>query len=163
MLPFTAQDTVAVLKKSGNLNAALKNFLKKELKAGDPASRFVKDLRELVDSPNTARLELYIQNSKDKFPAHLIGIGRYAHLEASGKIVETIIEKYAEDFNKTYEEIGETIKVTDKKKFDEIVKQALTTIDTGAKECGFADSAYFKNIVLQSTFNPPVLAVIFPK
>ena len=163
MLPFTTQDAVTVLKKSENLNAALKNFLKREIKNGDPAGRFVKDLRELGESSNTTRLESYIDRSRAKFELQLIAIGAHAHSQIVENIAGKVTEKYAEAFNETYTLGEDKIEVTDKKNFDQIVKQAFELIDADLKASGSADSPYMKNSVLLAIFDKRVLDYILSK
>lgn len=163
MLPFTTQDAVQVLKKSGNLNASLKNFLKREVKNGDPAGRFVKDLRELSDSSDTTRLENYIERSRAKFELQLVAIGAHAHAETIEGIAGKVTEKFADTFNETYKLTDSGVEVTDKKNFDQIVKQAFLLIDSDLKERGFGDSTYIKNSVLLTIFDKRVLDHILAK
>ncbi|MBN8549963.1 MAG: hypothetical protein J0M12_11665 [Deltaproteobacteria bacterium] len=160
MLPFTTQDAVSVLKKSDNLNSALKNFLKREIRNGDPAARFVKDLRELSDSSNTTRLESYIDRNRAKFELQLVAVGAHAHPNLVESIAAKVTEKYADTFNETYKLEEEKIEVTDKKGFDQIVKQALTLIDEDLKAAGFGDSPYIKNSVMLAIFDKRVLDYI---
>ncbi len=163
VLPFTTDDAVTVLKKSQNLNSALKNFLKREIKAGDPAGRFIKDLKDLSDRTQTEPLKKYLDNSRPHFDGHLLAIGRYAHVDAVNSIVGQIVDRFAEDFNATYEieESGgseaQGIKVKDANKFKSIVDQAFKLIDDQQGVAGYSQSTFFKNLVLLSVFEKPVL------
>jgi hypothetical protein len=157
VLPFTSTDAVTVLKSSHNLNASIKHFLKKELKAGDPAGRFIKDLKDLSDAPKTEPLERYIEASRPAFDAHLVALGKYAHMAAVNDIVVAIVDRYAESFNATYETEGEKIRVTNSAKFNEIVDEALKLVATQQASMGFGESKFFKNLVLLSVFDKPVL------
>ena len=161
MLAFTTADAVSVLKKSNNLNSALKNFLKREIRPGDQAARFVKELRDLIDSPNPTRMESYIESARPKFERQLVAIGSYAHSNTINVILNPIAEKYADEFNQTYTSSEQGIKVTNQKKFDEIVKAALSQIDQGLAQNGFGDSKYLKNCAMLSIFDAGVLGYIF--
>ena len=162
MLPFTNEDAVAVLMKAPNLNSALKNFLKREIKAGDPAGRFIKDLKSLSSSIQIKPFEDYVAQSRPAFDNHLLVIGKYAQVDQVNNIVGLIVEQYAEDFNSSYqtEELAEgaqKIAVTDKPKFEKIVKAAVDIISKEQATAGYPDSNFFKNLVLLSVFDRPVL------
>lgn len=166
MLPFTTDDAVTVLKKSQNLNSALKNFLKREVKAGDPAGRFIKDLKDLSDRTQTEPLKKYIDNSRPHFDGYLLAIGKYAHVDSVNNIVVQIVDRYADEFNATYaiEDKGDSgeqgIKVNDVTKFKSIVDQAFKLIDDQQSIAGYSESPFFKNLVLLSVFDRPVLDYI---
>jgi hypothetical protein len=139
------------------LNAALKNFLKIEIRNGDPAGRFVKDFRSVFDSPDQGTLERFLDRSRPKFDRHLIGIGGYAHSETVQNIVGKVADKYADEFNTTYTLSGEKLDVTNQKRFDEIGKESFAMIDSELTACGHPGSDYLKNVVLVSIFHQSVL------
>lgn len=163
MLEFTSEDAVNVLMKSGNLNAALKHFLKREIQNGDPAGRFVKDLRTFVDKPNTTQFKAYVDRMRGKFELQLIAIGGYAHSNLVSSIASQVVEKYADDFNKTYETEGETVKIKDQKGFDAIVKDVFGIIDGELKGAGLGESQFLRNSILVNIFDRPVLQKILKK
>ena len=157
MLQFTTDDAVTVLTKAANLNSALKNFLKREIKPGDPAGRVVKDLKDLSSPSHSKQLADYLGRSRPAFDGHILAIGKYAHADAVNGIVGTIIDRYAEEFNSTYETQDESIKVTNEKRFKQIVDEAIALIETQQSAAGFGNSKYFKSLVLLSVFDRPVL------
>ena len=163
LLPFTTQDAVTVLKKSENLNAALKNFLKTEIRNGDPAGRFVKDFRDLIDATDSSRLEGFLDRSRTKFETHIIGVGGYAHAELVREIVANIADKYAEEFNSTYTISGDKVDVKNQKRFDEIAKEAFAIIEKELASRGFDGSVFLKNVVLVSIFDRGVLTKILER
>lgn len=157
MLPFTTEDATAVLKKSANLNSALKNFLKREIKAGDLGARFVKDLKDLSASAQSKLMEEYISKSRPAFESHLLAIGKYAHTDGVNDIVGAIVDRYAEEFNATYDTKDDKIVVSNHAKFKSIVAEAMMLIDTMQQSSGFGGSTYYKNLVILSVFDKPVL------
>lgn len=157
MLPYSTEDAVSVLSKSQNLNAALKNYLKREVPNGDPAARFVKDFRAAIDSSNTARLQSYIEKARPQYDLPLIGICGYAHMETVGQIVTVIANKFADEFNSTYDSSGGTLKFKNQKRFDEIMKEALRMLDSELEKRDFRNSTFMKNAVLATIFEKAVL------
>lgn len=158
MINFTNTDAVRCLRRSENLNGAFKNFLKREVRKGDPAARFVKDLKEIMLAADDARAEGYLAKKLPQFTPYLLGIGGYAHADTLGHLKESIINVHADRFNATFSIDGEKLKVSDEATFKQITKAVLTEIDKTLREKGFEDSAFMQGIVLASVFEPLVLA-----
>jgi ribosomal protein S17E len=154
---FTTEDVVGSLKRAGNINAALKNFLKREVRRGDPAERFVKDLREVMVGKDETRALNYIEKRRPGFDSHLVAIGSYAHSEMVMVLANQIVEKYADRFNATYEVKDEDIAVKDKKEFESIMKEVSGVITQTLKEAGFGDSVFMQSVIFSTVFDRPVL------
>ncbi len=157
MFSFTTEDVVGSLKRAGNINAALKNFLKREVRRGDPAERFVKDLREVMLGKDEARVHNYIEKKRPGFDSHLIAIGSYAHSEMVMNLSNQIVEKYADRFNATYETQTDDIAVKDKKEFDAIMQEVSSLISKNIKDAGFGESVFMQSVVFSTVFDRPVL------
>lgn len=154
---FTTDDIVESLKRSENLNAALKHFLKREVRRGDPAERFVKDLRDVFTAKDPSRALGFIEKKRPAFDSHLVAIGGYAHGEIVMGIANAIVEKYADRFNATYTVVGEDIEVKDTAGFDTIVGEAIALVTARLTEAGFGDSPFMQSVVLATVFDRPVL------
>jgi hypothetical protein len=154
---FTTDDIVESLKRSANLNAALKHFLKREVRRGDLAERFVKDLREVFAAKDPTRALGFIEKKRPAFDSHLVAIGGYAHGEIVMAIANEIVEKYADSFNATYAVVGEDIEVRDSAGFDKIVGEAVAIVTARLTAAGFRDSPFMQGVVLATVFDRPVL------
>ena len=157
MFSFTTEDIVGSLKRSENLNSALKHFLKREVRRGDPAERFVKDLREVMLGKDESRALNFIEKRRPGFDSHLIAIGGYAHGEMVMNLANQIVEKYADRFNATYDVKDEDIAVKNKGEFDTIIKEVSTLVTTNLKTAGFGESDYMQSVVFSTVFDRPVL------
>jgi len=154
---FTTDDIVASLKRSDNLNAALKHFLKREVRRGDPAERFVKDLREVFAAKESTRALAFIEKKRPAFDSHLVAIGGYAHGDIVMGLASEIVEKYADSFNATYTVVGEDLEVKDGAGFDRIVAEAIAIVTARLTDAGFGDSPFMQSVVLATVFDRPVL------
>ncbi|MDZ4786037.1 MAG: hypothetical protein SGJ02_08170 [bacterium] len=156
----TADDITEVLKKAPNVNSAIKNFLKREVKKGDSSEKFVKSLRDVLLSKNETAARDFISGALPKFLNHIYSIACYAYFESMSKLAENIVEKYADDFNATFEIIEGKVKYKDEKKFKVISSEALKIIHETLAAQGFAESAFMKNVALISVFERPVIDVL---
>jgi len=154
---FTTEDVVGSLKRAGNINSALKHFLKREVRRGDPAERFVKDLREVMLGKDDTRALSFIDKKRPGFDSHLIAIGSYAHSEMVMNLANEIVEKYADKFNATYEVQDDDIALKDKKGFETIMKEVTEIISTNLKGAGFGESVFMRSVVFSTVFDRPVL------
>ena len=157
MFSFTTEDVVGSLKRAGNINSALKNFLKREVRRGDPAERFVKDLREAMLGKDEARAFQYIDKKRPGFDSHLIAIGSYAHSEMVMTLANQIVEQYADRFNATYEIQSDDIAVKNKKEFDAIMQEVSGIVSKNLKDKGFGESVFMQSVVFSTVFDRPVL------
>lgn len=157
MKNFTYKDAIACLKRAENLNAAFKNFLKREVRRGEPAERFVKDFKDVILGREEGEVEAFLAKKLPQFTEYLVGLGGYAHSDFVRAQMERIIERYAERFNRSFTLAGEEITVTDEKTFNEIVGLVQGEVEGALVEHGFAGSDFMRNIVLASLFERPVL------
>ncbi|MFN4894304.1 MAG: hypothetical protein ACK5GN_09735 [Pseudomonadota bacterium] len=141
-----------------NLNAALKNLLKKE-SAGAPAvAGFAKDFRAAVSSGKAAQRDLFIERHFESKQFFFLGAVRYAFPELVETTVGAIVTKYADDFNATYEKLDEGgVQVTDSKRFTEIVKEVLAIVESDLKSADLPDNNFMKNALLATVFELDVL------
>ncbi len=154
---FSAKDAVDVLRRSSNINASLKKFLKREVRRGDGLERMVKDLRELLIMKEPTAAIAYFEKHQPESDAIAVALGGYAHQEAINAVVAPIVEKHADRFNTSYTTSEENIDITNQAVFDEIVKEVRKAVIEGAKKSGFQDSPYFEQVALATIFERPVL------
>ncbi len=161
MFPYTVQEIAQTLRNAKNANAALKNFLKHELRGGDSAERFVKDLKSAVGNKRPEALERLIALGLPKFETHLFVILRYAYSDACGSIAEKVVTEYADNFNKTFERSQNSIAVKDPTNFKKITSEVLATFEKGLSEHGIASSGLMKNVLITFVFDADVIQEIF--
>ena len=150
MLECTNEDIFVCLKKAPNINAAIKNFLKREIKKGDPAERFAKSLKAAFSSPNEEAAKKFIAESLPKFQNHIYSVACYAYYEIVSKMAETVVSEYADEFNATFEIQDGVLTYKDESKFKKISDNALGILKNGLKDAGFGDSPFMKNVALIS-------------
>lgn len=160
MLEYTAQDAYTVLKKSTNINAAIKNFIKREIRKGDPGEKFAKNLRNVLISKNEQTALDFIDGALPQFTNHLVTIACYAFPEFINNLVEEIVEKYADDFNATFEVTEDRLGYKDKAKFESIAKEAIGIIREKIKAEGMGDSPFMRNVIYLSIFEPAVIVAV---
>jgi len=163
MLQCDASDITNCLLKAPNINSAIKNFLKREVKKGDPAERFAKTLKDVLASQNEVRSQQFVAEAMPKFVNHLHSVACYAYFEVVGKLAAAVVDKYADDFNATFEIADGVLSYKDETRFKKISDEALAILRNGLKEQGFGDSAFMKNITMLSIFERPVIEVLAPK
>ncbi len=164
MLECTAEDIAQCLKKAPNINSAIKNFLKREVKKGDPAEKFAKSLRTVMSAPTEGAALKFVEESLPKFQNHLYSVACYAYYEFVSQLAGSVVEKYADDFNATFEinEEGQ-LKYKDETKFKTISDKALEILRKGLNDAGFGGSPFMKNVTMISIFERPVIDVLAPK
>ena len=157
MYPYTLTEVVSALRGSKNINAALKNFLKLEIRNGDPAGRFVKDLRSVVGAKSTEPLQRLVEQGQQKFERHIFVIVRYAYHEPMAQIAEQVAHKYADDFNATYEREDGRIKVIDLPKFKSIFKEVEGLFEQAINERKLGPVGLMKNALVTFVFDADVI------
>ncbi len=147
---------VACFRRAPNINAAMKSFLKREVKKGDGAERFVKDLREALLSENEDRAVAFVERKLEPFEAHLVALGGYLHAQFVTEVAGAIVEKFADEFNASYEVRGDELALRNEKRFHEIVREVLESIQGHIEAHGL--SSYFMTcVLLNAIFDRPVL------
>lgn len=160
MLDTNVDEVTTALTSAKNLNAALKNFLKREGAQTPQVATFAKEFRGVVSRGRPEPVRLFIEQNYDKRPMYFLGVARYAFPEVIEAVVGEIIERHADQFNKTYEHAEQGIKVTDAKGFGTIVKDVSRMIDEGLKAADAPTSNFMRNAVMASVFEPAVLTEV---
>ena len=154
----------ASLSQARNLNAALKKLLKIEGEKDDKTLRFIKGFRDLIKRiPNkgdsTPVIADFVARTMPEFKEHLLVVGRNAFFEQIEVVLTEVIEKYADDFNLTYDHDGSgEITISDEDRFLKLANEAVNRISELIKESTMPDNSFIKSSVLYALFDPTVLA-----
>ena len=160
MYAYTAAEAAAALRGSKNPNAALKNFLKHEVQGNEVLARFVKNLRTTIDSKSPQACEALFEQGIRKFDIAVLAILRCAYADTLVAIVEPVIEKYADDFNKTYEHADSAINVKDEANFKRIVEEVLALFDQGLSAANLNPAGLMKEVLIHHLFEAEVVKEI---
>lgn len=162
MLKTTVDEVDAAFRSAKNLNAALKTFLKREGTQGGPTiETFAKSFRTAAATGKADPIRRFIESNYPKKELHFMAVVRYAHPEVVDSLVQTIFEKHAEAFNSTYEKAAEGITVTDRKKFDLIIRDVQKILDDNLRKSDIEPTNFMKNSILASVFDTEVLPEVF--
>lgn len=157
MLPTTVQEIQESFAAAKNLNAALKNLLKKESSATPAVANFAKDFRAAVSSGKSASRDLFIERNFETKQFFFLGAARYAFPELVESTVGAIVAKYADEFNATYQRQDDGVKVTDAARFKEIVNAVRATIRNDVKAAGLPVNNFMESALLATVFEFDVL------
>lgn len=157
MLPYTKEDVVAALRGAKNLNAAVKNFLKKETGGDAKLAHFAKELRAGFESRIEGRAESTAARAMVENEGALYAVLKHAYAEGIVANIERIVEVHADKFSATYEPGAKGITVKDRKNFSSIIHQVIGELDTLLAEQQMPVSNLMKNTVLAYLFEPDVL------
>ena len=162
MLKYTTSDVLVALDKAKNTNAALKKFLKNEVRADPKSEKFIKNLKSVLNSKDPGDKESFIENSLPAYEPHLFVLTRYAYAEQTAALAEEITTKYADEFNATYKSEKEGITVQDEAKFKKIVLEVNSIIDEGLEKHSMPKSGFMKNVMFHQIFDKEVLDEVIP-
>lgn len=157
MLPTTVEEIQESFAAAKNLNSALKNLLKKESSATPAVAHFAKDFRAAASSGKSAQRDLFIERNFETKQFFFLGAARYAFPELIESTVGTIVSKYADDFNATYERQDGGVQVTDAARFKEIVNAVQATIKKDLKAAGLPVNNFMQSALLATVFELDVL------
>ncbi len=160
MLTPTIEEAKESFAAAKNLNAALKNLLKRESSGAPAVASFAKDFRFVVSSGKNIQRDLFIERNFEERRLFFIGAVRYAFPELVESTVGSVVAKYADEFNSTYERVDGGIKVTDAKRFEEIVKDVLAIISRDLKAADLPSNAFMQSALLAAVFEIDVLAEV---
>jgi hypothetical protein len=160
MLRSTVQEVQEAFATAKNLNAALKNLLKKESSGAPHVASFAKEFRQAVSSGKSAPRDLYIERNYPDKELLFMGTVRYAFPDLIDATVGTIITKYADSFNATYERVDEAVSVKNRSEFEKIVKEVHSIIKRDLKAAEVPDNAFMQNALLATVFEPDVFAEV---
>lgn len=161
---YTVEEIVTALKSCPNINAAIKTILKREVGNDQKLARFIKDLRDACLASQPERLNGFITKHIESHAPLFLSITRYGHFAVVDKITAPIIEKYADEFNTTYENLENSIKIKDSTKFTKIAREVVGTFPEKLKEHGLPDSKFMREVLVTTLFDanvaPEVQAVV---
>jgi hypothetical protein len=158
MFSITVEEIKESFAAARNLNAALKNLLKKESRATPAVASFAKEFRAAASSGKSAPSDLFIERNFEAKQFFFVGAARYAFPELVESTVGSIVSKYADDFNATYERQDDgSVNVTNSKRFKEIVQEVLTIIRKDLKAAELPDNNFMQTALLATVFELDVL------
>jgi hypothetical protein len=160
MLPSSVQEVQEAFAAAKNLNAALKNLLKREGSATPEVVGFAKDFRAAAGAGKSAPRDLFIERHFPAKELYFMGAIRYAFPELIESTVGTVIEKYADDFNSTYSRSDDGVVVKDAARFKKIVKEVQEIIKSDLKAAEVPANNFMQNAVLAAIFEVDVLSEV---
>ena len=158
MYPYTPTEIAGALRGAKNANAALKHFLKQEIRGKDPAERYVKELRTALGAKSPEPLDRLVTAGFEKYHRHLLVMLRYAYSEPVAAIAERVITKYADDFNKTYTRADDGVSITDEAGFHRILGEVLQVFETSMPEFNLGPAGLMRSVLITAIFEPDVVA-----
>lgn len=160
-LNYSNTDVVSALKSCPNINAALKNLLKKDIQANKELARVVKDLRDICQAPkNEQRLEAFVDRHIKKYPHIFQAVVRYGHFDKIDAITAPAIEQHAEQFNATYQNQEQSITITDRKRFDSIASQVISDFRKQLTGQQLPSDDFMLSVLITTLFDPQVVPEI---
>jgi|688.fasta_scaffold290233_2 hypothetical protein len=157
MLESSKDEVQSAFLAAKNTNAAVKTFLKREARVGDPSERFAKDFRNATSSGREESVQAFVEKHFPKYEMYFLALARYAHSEFISSTVEKIFEKFADEFNTTYEKTSEGVTVTNSAKFNQITQEVLKIITDELSSAGLPVTNFMKKAALICIFEPDVL------
>lgn len=156
-------DVESVLSSANNLNAALKTLLKREGKPENSIESFVKSMRPVVARNRDGELLKYVEQHYPTKEVHFALLAAYAFPAVRESLINSVFEKHAENFNKTYERSDNGIKITDAAKFQSIIEDVVVMVKGGLEQAGVPRNNFSVYSVLVSIFEPDVLEQVVAK
>lgn len=160
MLPTTVSDVQETFGSAKNLNAALKNFIKRESRSGDQVVSFAKDFRSAVTTGKAATINAFIEKNYPRKEVYFLGVARYAFPELVESCVGRIIDQHAESFNQTYERLEQGITIKDAKSFASIVREVHQMVKGDIQAAELPVNGFLENSLLSSVFEIDVLTEV---
>ena len=156
MQEATLEEVQLAFNAAKNLNAALKTFIKREVRSGDPIERFAKDFRVAVGTGRATIVNSFIEKHYSKHEVYFLVLARYAFSDFISSVVEVIFEKYAQDFNATYENTKLGIRIINADKFASIATSVVKMVEESLVNSGLPQGNFLKKSTLLSIFEPDV-------
>lgn len=156
MFEANVDDVVGAFLAAKNTNAAIKNFLKKEKPSASSIARLAKDFRNAASAGKPEALRSFIEDNLTDNEEIFLALARYAHIEFVSTTVEEIINKYADQFNNTYEKTESGVKITDKKTFTSIAKEVQSLVEDNLKKLGLPVNEFMKQSIIGYVFEDGV-------
>jgi hypothetical protein len=160
MFQSTVDEVKEAFAAAKNLNAALKNLLKKEGSGTPQVVGFAKEFRNAVSSGKSGPRDFFIEKNYPAKELFFMGAVRYAFPEIVESTVGSIVEKFADQFNATYERHDDGIKVTDTAGFKKIAKEVHGIIASDLKAAELPTNNFMQNALLATVFEVDVFAEV---
>jgi hypothetical protein len=160
MLKSTVQEVQESFAAAKNLNSALKNLLKKESSGTPQIASFAKEFRAAAGSGKSGPRDLFIEKNYPEKELYFMGAIRYAFPELIESTVGSIIGKYADEFNATYEREEDKITVKDAAAFKKIVKAVHEIVKKDLTAAEVPNNPFMQNALLATVFEVDVLAEV---
>lgn len=157
MEQYTTSDIVGAFEAAPNLNAALKNFLKREIRRGDPTERLAKSFKVAISSKRADARREFIEKHADTNARFFLAVGKYAYGSSVDAISEDIISRHAEAFNATYDRSDDGVTVTDRDGFNRIIQMVRAELEEGLQSHGLPNSGFMLSILHHWIFDEDVL------
>ena len=162
MSNITSTEVLQTFEGANNINAAFKKFLKNDV-ANDPVNlKFIKNLKQVFGSKESALKEAFITKHLPDFEPHFLVIGRYAYVDPVDTVTEEVITRYAEEFNTTYVKNEQGVELKNAERFKQIVLEVMAILNQRFEAQTLPRSNFMKIIVLNSIFDAEVLKVVMP-
>jgi alpha-amylase/alpha-mannosidase (GH57 family) len=158
MTTITTAEIIEVLSVAKNLNAALKNLMKREGGSNPAVAAFAKEFRSKVGVGRLAGAEGFIDKCIEKGKeGFFFGVARYAFADVIDMAVEQIIERYADEFNATYERTEQGIGVKNSERFREIASDVSKLSVSALTTAEVPVNSYSRGVMLATVFEADVL------
>jgi hypothetical protein len=151
LVSYTSKEAAELLLAAKNLNASAKSFLKALENPSQSDVRFAKAVRKVAQSHSAQQLENFLERALPEYEAHLFLFARHSLAPVFDKALEVALERYAEDFNKSYTLNDEELNILDSSNFEGLAKKALKdmlghTLEAKLPVNGFTASALAYNL-----------------
>jgi hypothetical protein len=160
MLKYTSEQVIEAFKAARNVNAAAKKYIKNEGDSDPKGMRVIKKLREAFESKNPLVAENFIKMHLKDYEMQILTVIKYAYAEYVTALSQQIVERYSDDFNKTFEMKDDEVVVNDTTTFNRIVSEVFAIIENTLKEVSVPNSPVMKNIIIYTIFDPAVAEYI---
>ncbi len=153
-------EIVEVLLVAKNLNAALKNLIKREGDGNPEVVSFAKDLRARISGSkfNSDSVESFVEKSLERERhGFFLGLARYAFADVIDPVVEDVIGRFADTFNTTYERTDAGVVVKLPEQFKEIVDEVVRIADEALEAAKIPVNSYSRTTMFATVFEADVL------
>ena len=161
MSDYTIAEVTEVFKKAANMNAAVKKVLKQDIQ-DEAALKFIKSFRTVLGADRDGALEGFLEKYLDKYDKVLLALAVVAHKDLVTEIVNVVIEKYADEFNTTYEKKEGGVTYKDRTKFEKVVKEVRGVIEAHLQAAELPASHFLKAAVITQIFDEELLPEVTP-
>lgn len=160
MYSYTHEEALNSLLNAKHLNASAKKIIKSHGSQDPKSARFAKALKAATKSPLPNAFSSFVEKALPEYEEHLLLVARNAYAPFIEPILDEIIEKYADDFNSTYEIDTNTgsITLTAESEFQRIGQAALEILSGRVEKSDLPNNGFIKKAIAYSLFDRSVLA-----